>query len=64
MKHYAYREDGTTVKENEVIRDFRGEDWIFLGVTSRSKVYAAKGTRKQEFFPQVFQLYLGVEDSE
>lgn len=63
--HRAVRADGSEVKSGETIYDFRGEPWVFAGITrvpngaSTGRVYvdgAPVNNYKSEFFPSVFDL--------
>ncbi len=57
---YVNVETGEEVKEGDWLRDFRGDDWTFISVSSRGKIYVkpaeGRGIRR-EFNPGVFRGY-------
>ncbi len=58
-KLIAFRQDGTIVKKGDIIKNFRNEDYVFLGVGQYSgKIYAKQvgSENKWEYFRQVFNL--------
>ena len=69
IRVYLYREDGTEVKPGEVLADFRGDKWIFLGIVENGKARvrpfspdAGRGdSMDRTFYGAVFGLHRGTE---
>jgi hypothetical protein len=59
--------DGWEIKPGDRIRDFRNEDWVYVGCTHPRKLTAKlpdkmDSAHVREFYPNVFNLKI-VEDS-
>ena len=52
------KDDGTEVKQGEILEDFRGEKWVFDYLTRDHKIYVKPldGGMDRVFFPSVFNL--------
>ena len=54
--------DGHLIEDDEIVQDFRGKDWKFIGLVERnSKIYVRdidNPTNKRIFFPAVCKLII------
>jgi hypothetical protein len=62
------RHDGSELKQGELIKDFRGLDWRYIGVTSYNKIHVQSlvpegSFSEREFFPSVFKLEIKDDDA-
>lgn len=61
---------GNRYREGDLLADFRGGKWRFLGVSripdgfSNGRVYVSQGEYKAEFFPSVFDLTIIPRDQD
>jgi hypothetical protein len=66
----AYRTDGSVVELNDIIRDFRGDDWVFVRASrarepgKSGKVIVRRNNFKREFYDNVFKFEVVEEEEE